>query len=82
MAYHFMNMVFLGNSIEGIDCFRRNEVLEKRGHLSLVKWAGGVTAGAINPAPLFWPQFKLVGVTTGTFVPSEADNPGGCQRGK
>jgi hypothetical protein len=52
MVYHFINMVFLGISIEGIACCRQIEV-EKRGLPSLVMWAGGAAAGAINPAPLF-----------------------------
>ena len=57
MVYQSMNMVFLGISIEGIACCRPIEVLEKRGLPSQVKWAGGAAAGAINPAPLFGPQF-------------------------
>jgi len=52
MVYHFINMVFLGISIEGIACCRQIEV-EKQGLLSQVMWAGGAAAGAINPAPLF-----------------------------
>jgi hypothetical protein len=58
MVYHFINMVFLGISIEGIACYRPIEVLEKRGLLSQVRWAGGAAAGAINPAPLFGLNFN------------------------
>jgi hypothetical protein len=58
MVYHFINMVFLGISIEGIACCRQIEVLEKRGLPSQVRWAGGAAAGAINPAPLFGLNFN------------------------
>jgi hypothetical protein len=58
MVYHFINMVFLGISIEGIACCRPIEVLEKRGLTSQVRWAGGAAAGAINPAPLFGLNFN------------------------
>ena len=51
-VYHFINMVLLGISIEGIACCRQIEA-EKRGLPSQVRWAGGAAAGAINPAPLF-----------------------------
>ena len=58
MVHHFINIVFLGISIEGIACCRQIEVLEKRGLPSQVTWAGGATAGAINPAPLFGLNFN------------------------
>ena len=57
-VYHFINMVFLGISIEGIACCRQIEVLEKRGLLSQVRWAGGAAAGVITPAPLFGLNFN------------------------
>ena len=55
MAYHFINLVFLGISIEGIACDRAIEILEKRGLLSQV--GGGAIAGAITPTPLFGLNF-------------------------
>ena len=58
MVYHFINMVFLGISIEGIACCRPIEVLEKRGLLSQVRWSGGAAAGAVDPAPLFGLNFN------------------------
>ncbi len=51
MVYHFINLGFLGISIEGIACDRAVEILEKRGLLSQV--GGGAIAGAITPTPLF-----------------------------
>lgn len=58
MVYHFVNMVFLRISIEGVGCRRPIEVLKKRGQTSQARWTGGATAGAINPAPLFSPDFN------------------------
>ena len=58
MVHHFINIVFLGISIEGIACCRQIEVFEKRGLLSQVWWAGGAAAGAITPAPLFGLNFN------------------------
>ena len=58
MVYHYINMVFLEISIEGIACCRQIEVPEKRGLLSQVRWAGGAAAGAINPALLFGLNFN------------------------
>ena len=55
MTYHFINLVFLGISIEGFACDRAIEILEKRGLLSQV--GGGAIAGAITPTPLFGLNF-------------------------
>jgi hypothetical protein len=62
MVYHFINLVFLGISIEGIALRRPIEVLEKRGLMSQGTWAGGAAAGAINPAPLFGLNFNSAGL--------------------
>ena len=51
MTYHFINLVFLSVSIEGIASDKAIEMLEKRGLLSQV--GGGAIAGAITPTPLF-----------------------------
>jgi len=60
MAYHFINLAFLGISIEGIASDRAIEILEKRGLLSQV--GGGAIAGAITPplfsASIFLPQSR------------------------
>jgi hypothetical protein len=56
MAYHFINLVFLGISIEGIAPDRAIEILEKRGLLSQV--GGGAVTGAITPTPLFGLNFS------------------------
>jgi hypothetical protein len=55
MAYHFINLVFLVISIEGVARDRAIEILEKRGLLSQV--GGGAIAGAITPTPLFGLNF-------------------------
>jgi hypothetical protein len=68
MAYHFINLVFLGISIEGIAPDRAIEILEKRGLLSQV--GGGAVAGAITPHPSFRPQFFICrSVADGTLTP-------------
>ena len=55
MAYHFINLAFLGFSIEGFAREGAIETLEKRGILSQV--GGGAIAGAITPTPLFGLNF-------------------------
>ncbi len=50
MKYHFINLVFLGISIEGLARDRAIELTEKRGLMSQV--VGGAIAGTRTP-PLF-----------------------------
>ena len=75
MTYHFLNLVFLGISIEGIASDKAIEILEKRGLLSRV---GG---GAYHPHPSFRPQFPVCicrAVVDQTLPPSQANIPEAC----